>query len=193
VALLQPLGSLVVAALLAAGAAACTSDDGEDAGDDRVPAPEGARCVVADPEGELILQPGTVEAEEQIRLEGVELDDATNLEIVEASAVAFSGGATAHGIILDYPPLKNAGIADSLADWDSRQPLAGAELRAADGRQAILVAVRLTDPESAGSITGVTLTSTEDGEEATRRWSQPVLAKPPGDLCTVDDFASPAD
>ena len=117
-----------------------------------------ARCVVADPEGELILHPGSLIARDaEVTLEGVALEDAANLEVVETDTVAFSGNPTIRGIILDYPPMKNAGLADSLADWGQRRPLVGRTLTPADGLQAVLVVVRLADPASPGHLTGVAL------------------------------------
>lgn len=187
---LRSIGYLAHAALLAGGLSACSPP----AEDEATKTPTGARCVVADREGELILHPGSLTAgAQELGLEGVKLDDATNLEVVEAVTVAFAGRSTVSGIVLDYPPLKKAGLADSLADWGSREPLAGRALTAADGQQAVMVAVRLTEPTEAGSLTGVTLSYTEGDEETSRHWSQPVLAKPPGEPCTVDDFATTSD
>ncbi|MCW2791535.1 MAG: hypothetical protein JWO76_633 [Nocardioides sp.] len=88
------------------------------------------------------------------------------------------------------PPMKNAGIADSLADWDARQPLEGRHLTPADGQTAVLVVLRLTDTGEPGHLTGVRLdTTTSDGTD-TRTYPQPVLVKPHGEPCTIHDVAS---
>ena len=151
--------------------------------------PDPARCVVADPEGELILQPGSLSATgDGMTLGGVELQNVVNLEVIETDTVAFSGSPTVRGIILDYPPMKNAGLADSLADWDQRKPLEGRHLSAADGQTAVLVVLRLSDPGTPGHLSGVQLdTSPSDGS---RVYPQPVLVKPHGEPCTTDDIAS---
>ena len=184
-----------VVALLVAGAllAGCDASPDDAAAEDRTggPAPtaaaDPARCVVSDPEGELILHPGSLAAQgADVTLEGVELRDAENLDVVETDTVAFSGNPSIRGIILDYPPMKNAGLADSLADWDERRPLVGRTLSPADGLQAVLVVVRLTDPSAPGHLTGVALQATAEG----RTYPQPVLVKPHGEPCTVDDIAS---
>jgi hypothetical protein len=182
--------ALLTAAVLLTGCDNASDDraagDGSAAPAAEAPA-DPARCVVADPQGELILHPGSLTARSgQVRLEGVELEDADNLEIVESDTVAFSGNPTVRGIILDYPPMKNAGLADSLADWDQRRALVGRTLTPADGLQAVLVAVRLSDPASPGHLTGVALEASAEG----RTYPQPVLVKPHGEPCTVDDIAS---
>jgi len=167
---------------------ACSSDDGDGTTDAEL-GPR-AKCVAADPEGEIILVPGAFQVEGEPReLTGVELRDEQNLEVVESSTVAFGGQPTAQGIVLDYPPLKKAGIADSHADWDTRHQLPGT-VTADDGLQAMLVAVRLVDPARAGRLTGVTLTYLEEGEERSEEWTQQVLVEPPEDICTVDDVAA---
>ena len=38
----------------------------------------------------------------------------------------FAGRSTIQGVVQDYPPLKKAGLADSLADWETTAPLGGA-------------------------------------------------------------------
>ena len=169
---------------------ACSGDDGEgDAGTEAELGPR-AKCATADPEGEIILVPGAFEAEDEPReLEDVTLRDVRNLEIVESSTVSFGGQPTAQGIVLDYPPLKKAGIADSYADWNLRQQLPGT-VTADDGLQAMLVAVRLVDPTSSGRLTGVTLSYVEAGEEHTQEWTQQVLVEPTDVICTVDEVAA---
>lgn len=148
-----------------------------------------AQCVVADPDGELILHPGSFTPDGPTTTEDATLDSPVNLRVLERDVVRFTGRSTVQGIVLDYPPLKTAGLADSLADWDARRPLAGLGLDTADGQQAVLVAVRLADPRRPGHLRGVTLT-TDRGETA---YAQPVLVKPHGEPCTVADYDSTLD
>ena len=187
---MQRFGTRVMAAslLLAVALVGCSGHDGESGA--RADLGPRAKCVSADPEGEIILVPGVFEVEGEPReLTGVGLRDDHNLAVVESSTVAFSGQPTAHGIVLDYPPLKNAGIADSYADWDTRQQLPGT-VTSEDGMQAMLVAVRLIDPTESGRLTGVTLSYLEAGEERAEEWTEQVLIEPPGDICTVDEVAA---
>jgi hypothetical protein len=185
-----PAGAVALIAC-AALATACDSDAGSPRSGSPTAASSAdpARCVVADPEGELILHPGSLTATgDGLTLDGVRLASAENLDVVETDTVAFSGSSTVRGIILDYPPMKNAGLADSLADWDKREPLEGRELTPDDGQQAVLVVVRLSDTTSPGHLTGVELSTTP--EDDARSYPQPVLVKPHGEPCTVDDIAS---
>ena len=174
-----------MAGVVLAMVAACSSDDG-DGGAEAELGPR-AKCVTADPEGELILLPGELRADQDPwELSGVTLRDDHNLEVVETSTVAFGGQPTAQGVILDYPPLKSAGIADSLADWDERQPLP-ATITPGEGLHAVLVAVRLVEPASTGWLTGVTLDYSSAGEDESVTWTQQVLVEPPEEVCTIDD------
>jgi hypothetical protein len=145
-----------------------------------------ADCVVADPQGEMIVHPGSLTPAAPLRLDLVSLVGAVNLQVIESDVVPFTGNPTVHGVIWNYPPLKNAGLADGLADWDDRQPLAGRALSPRDGQQAVLVALRLTDPSRAGHLDGVRLEDSAGGTD----FVQPVLVKPPGTRCTVTDYAS---
>jgi len=175
----------MTAALLAT-LVACSSD--EDSPDDEL-GPR-ARCVAADSEGELILNPGSLQADQEPwELTGVTLRGAQNLEIVESSAVAWGGQPGLQGIVVDYPPLKKAGIADGNADWDERQQLP-VTVSTEDGLQAMLVAVRLVEPGDAGRLTGVTLDYQEAGQTHTLSFTQQVLVEPHDEICTVDDGAA---
>jgi len=154
------------------------------------PAPRGterAQCTAADPEGELILHPRSLTVAEDTTLVDVALLDAVNLSIVEQAVTGFTGNPEVQGVIRDYPPLKTAGLVDSLADWDQRRPLSGLALTATDGQQAVLVALRLDDPTLSGRLVGVTLTSEVAGTVLTQEIEQPVLVQPPGAVCTFDD------
>jgi hypothetical protein len=149
---------------------------------------ERAQCIVSDPEGELIVVPGTLDPDEPERLGDVELVDPVNLEVIESSVVAFSGRAGLQGIVQDYPPLPNAGLADSLADWSERRPLAGHQVGPDAPQQAVLVALRLSDATRPGHLDGVRLTYA-DGAAPTEM-VQPVLVEPHDALCTVDEVDS---
>ncbi|GAA5152902.1 hypothetical protein GCM10023340_34010 [Nocardioides marinquilinus] len=185
--------SLAAVALLLV-ASACSGDDSPDRPDDTAPPDvatssaltgtrERARCIVSDPEGELIVVPGTLDPDQPLRLGDAELIDAVNLEVVESSVVAFSGRAGLQGIVQDYPPLPNAGLADSLADWSERRPLAGHQVAADAPQQAVLVALRLVDATRPGHLDGVRLTYADDA--APTEMVQPVLVEPHDALCTI--------
>jgi len=148
-----------------------------------------AQCVVADPEGELILHPGSFTASEPILLLSVSLDDPQNLEVVEDSVVDYRGPEQLQGVVLDYPPRANASFIDALTDWESRQPLAGLEVRPRDGQQAVLVAVRLADPSKSGHVRGVTIKARTASGPRTLGWEQLVLALPDGETCTTKAVA----
>lgn len=149
-----------------------------------------AQCTASDQEGELIVHPGSLTATEQTRLDDATMIEAVNLEIVERAVTAFGGNPTVSGIIRDYPPLKNAGLVDSLADWDLRRPLPGLLLEPEDGQQAILVALRLVDPTQSGHLNGITLASSVAGAASTQDYLQPVLVEPHEAICTVDELDS---
>lgn len=155
--------------------------------DDRreaVPTPKHrAQCVVSDAEGEIILHPGSITPTGDLTLVDVDLEGALNREVIERDVVRFTGRAGVQGIIRDYPPLKTARLVDSLADWDQRGPLAGIGLGPDDEQQAVLVAIRLSDPSVSGHLDGVRLRS-DGGEQA---FAQSMLVEPPGALCTVSE------
>jgi hypothetical protein len=181
----RAVGALL-ALLWAASLAGCDSAEPEATQSDR----PGPQCVVADPQGELIVHPGSLTATAGgWSLDHVALTGSKNLDVVEADTVRFTGQPTVQGVILDYPPLKNAGIADSLADWDERQPFEGRRLSAADGQQAVLVVLRLSDATTSGHLLAVRL-AYDDGSPRVRAMPQPLLVKPHGRPCTVDDIAA---
>jgi hypothetical protein len=177
--------SAVLAAALAVGAVAACGGSGTAVA---TPTYAGttADCVVSDAQGEMIVHPGSVTASAPLRIERAALVKAVNLEIVESDVVRFTGNPAVHGVIWNYPPLKDAGLADGLADWDARTPLAGRLLTRTDGQQAILVALRLIDPTESGHLDGVRLEDSAGGKE----FMQPVLVKPPGTVCRLRDYAS---
>ncbi len=179
--------------LLAPVLTACSGDGGPAATPDATPdarSGDRAQCVVADPEGEVILHPGSLRPRSPTRLLDVTLDRSVNLDVVERDVVRFTGSPTISGIVLDYPPLEKAGLADSLADWAARRALRGAQVGPRRGLQAVLVAVRLHDPTRPGHLDGATVASTDTGSTATRSttFAQPVLINPHGTLCTVSDY-----
>ncbi len=191
----RPARTCAAAALALALAAGCSGSDGP-VDEPSAPASgpvERARCVVADPEGEVLLQPGTVRAGPQgLRFDPPTLADGLGLDVVGQWVVPYSGAPHAQGVVLDYPPLDNAGIADGLATWSDRRPTAGLQLRPDDGLQALLVALRLSDPDRLGHLAGTTVTSHSRGTSLTT-YQQPLLIKPHGSPCTVDDPDEVAD
>ncbi|WP_148614727.1 hypothetical protein [Nocardioides rubriscoriae] len=174
---LPPTWSVALACLLLTG---CSSEEPTDS-----PTPRHrAQCVVSDPQGEVILHSGSLTARAGLTLDDATLEEAVNLDVVERAVVQFTGRAGVQGIVLDYPPLKTAGLADSLARWEDRRALPGLTLGPDDGQQAVLVAVRLHDPATPGHLVGVRLTT----DAGVRVYAQPVLVKPPGEICTVADY-----
>lgn len=179
------------AALMAPVGAGCSLLDGSDGSDGSLIASDDtkgqgvpAQCVVADAHGALILHPGSFTAVERTRLVSITLDDPENLEVIEDSVTDFGGPEDLQGVVLEYPPLANASFIDALADWDSRRPLAGLVVRPRDGQQAVLVAVRLKDPDEAGHVRGVTITARTSEGPRTLGWEQLVLLLPDGETCT---------
>ncbi len=170
--------------------AGCSDDPGDAEPGDPTSIADAARaqCTVADPEGELIVHPGSVKVDVETRLTDVALIGAVNLQIVEKAVTSFTGNPEVRGIIRDYPPLKTAGLADSLADWADRRPLSDLVLEPEDGPQAILVALRLIDFEESGHLTGVELSSRGSAGTTSQDYLQPVLVEPPGALCTIDEI-----
>ncbi|WP_137292188.1 hypothetical protein [Nocardioides dongxiaopingii] len=188
--------AVAVVSLLAL--AACAADDGTGSPTDPpTAAPSGsgqrAQCAVADPEGQLILLPGSLTPSSATVLDGVDLDRSVGLEVIEQSAVAFAGRSSVQGVVLDYPPLPNADLADSLATWDTRRDLPGVRLAPGDGQHAVLVAVQLTDPAAAGHLDGVVVRYTDAGGAHERTLAQPLLVQPPDALCDVAAYDSTLD
>jgi len=178
----RPWTSAAALTVVACGAAGCASPaQPTDRSEAR------AQCVVGDPEGEVIVLPGSLTAETGSVLGRPSPDGPVNLEVVEEAVVAFAGRAEVQGVITDYPPAPNADLADSLARWADRRPLDGLRLAPDDGQQGVLVALRLRDPSRSGHLDGVTVTSSVDGEAAARTYVQPLLVEPHGQLCTVTD------
>ncbi|HWI42750.1 MAG TPA: hypothetical protein VNS81_03985 [Nocardioides sp.] len=185
---MRRIGAWLALAFLLAG---CTTP-GRSTGDDERPSRpvQRADCVVSDPQGEVILHPGTLAPGHRTEVLGAGLLGERNLAIIEASAVPFSGSPQVHGIIRDYPPKKNAGIADSLADWDTRRPLAGLRIGPADGQQAVLVAVRLVDARSPGRVKGVRVSTRAADGTRQDELAQPVLVLPHSGRCDVAAYDS---
>jgi hypothetical protein len=182
------VGGAALTALVASGCSLVDGSDGSDgsvtATDDTLGQGVPAQCVVADPQGALILHPGSFTATERTRLVSITLDDPENLEVIEESVTAFGGPEDMQGVVLEYPPLANASFIDALADWDSRRPLVGLVVRPNDGQQGVLVAVRLKDPDQAGHVRGVTITARTSEGPRTLEWEQLVLLLPDGETCT---------
>ncbi|WP_141013758.1 hypothetical protein [Nocardioides sambongensis] len=149
-----------------------------------------ARCVAADPEGEVMLHPGSVSATVPTLLLAADLTDAENLSVVERAIVRYDGTSQVTGIALNYPPLKDAGMVGSMGAWPTRRPLVGTTLGRGDGQQAVLVAIRLTDPEEPGRLTGVMLTQDTGAGPDDIILRQQVLVNPPDQPCDVQAVAA---
>jgi len=172
---------LAVVALAAALLSGC-GPKGAPAGDPG-PRPD---CVVADEQGEVIAHPGTlVPGRRPVSVVGVDLAGSYGLLTVEAVAVPWSGRTDIHGLVHEYPP--EHGIADSLADWRQRRDLDGLALRPGDQPQAVLFALRLSDPETLGKVGGFLVHERRDGVIHQVRLPQPLVIKPHGEICTVED------
>jgi len=180
--------ALVVVVAFSIGRGSDDPGDGLTALDDTEGEGIEARCVVADPEGELILQPGSFYAEKRTRLVSVVLDDPENVEVIEGSVADYRGPDDLQGVLLDYPP-RSVSFLEGLADWDSRRPIAGFVVRPGDGSQVVLVAIRLEDPEKPGHARGVTIKARTSSGPRTLGWEQLVLAVPDGEVCTSEAVA----
>ena len=185
----------LLAVLLLAPVVACSaggddrdeeSDDVRTATDPNVGTGVLARCFVSDPDGELILHPGAFRVRRPVRLDDVELIDPVNVDVIEGSVVDYTGPLGLQGVVLDYPPLKNVGVADYLGDWETRRAIPGLQVTRADGKQAVLVAIGLVDPAEDGHLRGVRLLGTSDGHADDRSWEQLALLVPHDQLCTVE-------
>ena len=197
------VATLVALSLTGSLLTACAGDDDGEAGPSTAPSGatpstasssdspgrHRAQCIVSDPEGEVILHPGSFVPDASTVLSDATLRGAVNLEVVERAVVRFTGRAGVQGIVQDYPPLKTAGLADSLADWASRRDLPGLRVGPGDGQQAVLVAVRLADPTQPGHLVGVDL----ETDAGSTPYAQPVLIEPHGALCTVAEYDSTLD
>lgn len=147
-----------------------------------------ARCVVADPGGALVLHPGSFTPTARTRLVSVVLDGGENLEIIEDSVVGYRGPDDLQGVVDEYPPASTSFIA-ALANWEERRRGTGLVLRPRDGKQAVLVAVRLENPERPGHVRGVTIKARTPVGPRTIGWEQLVLALPGGEACTPEAVA----
>ncbi len=195
--------------LLAAGALAVTLAVTSTAclpggGDDPAPAPEAtdtavdptepegvrAKCVIADPDGEVILHPGSIEVTRRTKVLGARLLDSANLEVVERSVVGFTGPIDLQGVVLDYPPLENAGLADALADWDTRQPLVDRVIHPSNGKQAMLLAVRLIDGTRPARLKGVQVRTKSSVGFRAIAFEQLLLVLPEKEVCSIKAVAA---
>ena len=181
-----------VALLALAAVAWWMSDDDEDGSDDGVTAIDDterqgvvAQCVVADPEGELVLLPGSFTADRPTRLMSLELEEPENFELVERTVSDYRGPDDFQGVVVEYPP-RATSFLEGLTDWDGRQPIADLLVRPSDGKQVALVGVRLQDPDRPGHVSGVTIEASTDAGPRTIGWEQLVLAVPHGETCTPE-------
>ena len=90
--------------------------------------------MLADPEGELILEPGSFAAERRTRLASVALDDPENVEVIEAAVADYRGPDDLQGVLLEYPP-RSVSFLEGLADWDIGGRSAGLVVVLRDGRK----------------------------------------------------------
>ncbi|WP_322936522.1 hypothetical protein [Nocardioides bizhenqiangii] len=180
------------AALMAFAVAGCSGGASEDTGDVAIDDAQGlgvtARCVVADAAGGLVLYPGAFTAIGRTRLVSVVLDGEENLKVIEESVLDYRGPDDLQGVVDEYPPASTSFIS-ALADWETRRPATGLVVRPRDGKQAVLVAVRLEDPGQPGHVRGVTIRARTPAGPRTWAWEQLVLAVPDGEACTPDVVA----
>ncbi len=139
-----------------------------------------AQCVVADPTGAVIMQPGSLTVDARTRLLTVSLDDAVNLEVVEDVVAPYRGPDDLQGVVADYPPGASTSFIEGLTDWNSRRTLTGLTLHPDDGKQAVLVAVRLTEPDRPAHVRGVTISADTPAGPRLYGWEQLVLVLPDG-------------
>ena len=118
----------------------------------------------------------------------VALDDPENVEVIEAAVADYRGPEDLQGVLLEYPP-RSVSFLEGLADWDMRRPIAGLVVRPRDGRQVVLVALRLEDPGKPGHVRGVTIKARTSAGPRTMSWEQLVLAVPHAETCTVEAVA----
>ncbi len=180
--------ALVVVVAFGIGRGSDEADDALTAVDDTEGEGISARCLVTDAEGELILQPGSFDADRRTRLVSVALDGPENVEVIEASVADYRGPDDLQGVLLEYPP-RSVSFLEGLADWETRRPIAGFVARPTDGRQVVLVAIRLEDPEQPGHVRGVTIRARTSAGPRTLGWEQLVLALPRGQTCTSEAVA----
>lgn len=191
-------GALTV--LLAVTTGGCSLPGGEDDTPEQPDAtdtavdltePEGvrAKCVLADPDGEVILHPGSVLVTRRTKVLGARLLESANLQVIERSIVEFTGPIDLQGVVLDYPPLENAGLADALADWDTREPLLDRVLYPRDGKQAMLLAVQLIDRTRPGRLKGVQVRTRSSIGFRAIGFEQLLLVLPADDICTIEAVA----
>jgi hypothetical protein len=173
----------------------CSVGTEPDASDDRATAiddTEGegveAECAVTDAGNAMVLHPGAFTATQRTRIVSVSLDGAENLDVVEEVVVDYRGPEDLQGFVVEYPPRTTSFIA-GLTDWDTRVPLVGAVLGPRDGRQAVLIAVRLADPDQPGHVRGVTIETRTAAGPRTLGWEQLVLVLPHRDACTSEVVA----
>jgi hypothetical protein len=185
---MRSLGPFVALAALLAG---CTTTGGSQVRPEPNSGPvTRAGCVATDPEGEVVLHPGTLQPGATTMVHGTRLIDPVNVAVIEASALASTGNPQVQGIVREYPPVEKAGLVHALADWETRRPLVELVIRPEDGRQAVLVAVRLVDPTQPGHLRGIRITSTGAGKARDDDLLQPVLLLPHGSRCDVAAYDS---
>jgi hypothetical protein len=184
----RPAGDLLAGAILIGAMLVGCSGADEPAPLGAAPSTPAGNCFVGDDDGALTRHVATFTPSESLDLEGVSISDSDNVELIDGFVLPFAGDPDVTGTFLRYPPGEGV-IADSLMTWSERTRLGGARVEPADGQQAILVGIRLSDPRREGTLSGFTLTySDAEGSESTRAYPGPMTLKPPSEPCTVEDF-----
>jgi hypothetical protein len=174
-------------AVFAATLVGCSASDAESPLG-AVTSTPGQDCFVSDRGAAVTRHVATFTPPDALELLELTVSGADNVEIIDSFVLPFTGDPHVTGTFLRYPPGEDF-IADSLMVWSERQPLAGAGVEPADGQQAILVGVRLSDPSRDGSLDGFRLEYADgDGDEFTRDYPAPVILKSTTKPCTVEDF-----
>ena len=136
-----------------------------------------ARCVVADAEGELILEPGSFDADRRTRLVSVALDDPENVEVIEASVADYRGPDDLQGVLLEYPP-RSVSFLEGLADWET--PAADRRARGpshATAGRSCWSPSGWRIPSEPGHVRGVTIKARTSAGPRTLGWEQLVLVR----------------
>jgi hypothetical protein len=175
-------------ALLLLAAGGCSSDSAAGPlGEPRAEDTPDRRCFATD-DGTLTKHVTTITATEELRITGVDLVGADNVEVLDGFALPFAGNAEVTGTFLRYPP-GSGNIADSLMQWSARVPAEDFRFTSGSAPQALLVGLGLTDPGADGRFAGFRLEYADgDGTEFSREYPAPTTMKRAGVACMVDDF-----
>lgn len=175
------LRSLVVAAclVLVAGCSNYDVPDPDDAmiGPSANPVP---RCVQS-AKGKATVLLGSFTVNRAIELSSVELDGASGVEVIKAFVMPYAGAASETYFDADYPPAAIQ-LGDRLDRWYLRKELEGATVQPGDGRQALVLGLRLTGDDDA-SLTGAQVDYWSEGLGAERDFPMGLEIAPPSRAC----------